>query len=178
MRSFLLILLLSVISCQRDDPASIQPKENILQADQESWGASFEISVDGITRAIIWSGFTAKFNRLQKINMSDSIHVDFFDQFGTHQSVLIADSGTVYEKRNDLKVWKNVSVISDSGIVLKTELLKWDNRRQRIYTDRKVIFYSEKDTLYGDGFESDAGLQNYEISNPRGTALISPENKQ
>ena len=94
--------------------------------------------------------------------------MDFYDEFGNHQSELFADSGRYFEKTNDLMAWSNVIVVSDSGVVLETEVLKWDNRRQKIHSVGEVIFFTLSDTLFGDYFESDPDLQNYQISNPRG----------
>jgi hypothetical protein len=62
----------------------------------------------------------------------------------------------------------NVIVVSDSGIVLETEELKWKNQEQKIVSDVEVIFTSETEKLIGDSFISDPDLKNYEIKNARG----------
>ena len=162
------VLLLFFTSCNNENNTASYPKANKDLPDQESWAATFEVTVMGIPRAVIWSGYTAKYNKRMTIDFSDSIHVDFYDEFGMHQSELFSDSGRVFNKTNDLEVWSNVLVVSDSGVVLKTELLKWNNAKQKIYTDREVAFYTATDTLFGDYFESDPDLKNYQITNPRG----------
>ena len=164
----LFIFSIAIFSCDKSEPSITAKMASKDLPDQESWSATFEVTVQGIPRAIIWSGYTAKYNKKKTINFSDSIHVDFYDGFGVHQSELFSDSGKVFNKTNDLEVWGNVIVISDSGVVLKTDLLKWNNSKQKIYTDREVAFYTATDTLYGDYFDSDPDLKNYQISNPRG----------
>lgn len=165
---FYLLLFIAILSCGKTEQSTITSKDAKNLPDQESWSATFEVTVQGIPRAVIWSGYTAKYNKKMTIDFSDSLHVDFYDQFGVHQSELFSDSGRVYNKTNDLEVWSNVIVVSDSGVVLKSEKLKWNNAKQKIYTDKPVAFYTVSDTLYGDYFESDPDLKNYQISNPRG----------
>ena len=68
----------------------------------------------------------------------------------------------------------NVVVVSDSGVTLYTDTLKWDNKEQKIYSEIPVkITTQDHDTLYGDSFKSDPNLDNYEILNPRGKSKKS-----
>ena len=76
------------------------------------------------------------------------------------------------KERNDLIARKNVVVVSDSGFILLSEELKWDNQRGLIITEEFVTLITENDTLYGTGFESDRSLKNYKIFNPTGKVLI------
>ena len=63
----------------------------------------------------------------------------------------------------------DVIVLSDSGVTLFTDTLSWDNHREKVYTDDRVIFITEEqDTLYGIGFESDVELDNWKILKPTG----------
>ena len=91
-----------------------------------------------------------------------------FDRDGSHNSVLTADSGLVFNQTNNLVAYGEVVVVSDSGIVLETQELRWDNEKQKIISDVPVRFTTEDDTLVGDSFISDPDLSNYEIRNARG----------
>ena len=63
----------------------------------------------------------------------------------------------------------NVVVLSDSGVTLFTHTLSWDNLKEKVFTDDRVIFITEEqDTLYGIGFESDVELNNWKILKPTG----------
>jgi Lipopolysaccharide-assembly, LptC-related len=61
-------------------------------------------------------------------------------------------------------------VVSDSGVVVETEKLFWDNQRQLIHSDEFVKITSPKENLQGHGFESDQNLKNYKIFRVTGTA--------
>ena len=168
---FSLILLLSLFSaCEKSEQAYVGRGTNHEIPDQESWGNNFEVTIEGKPRAVIWSGYYAKYGRKRYMLFADSIHIDFYDVKGVHQSELFADSGKYFEKNNDIYAWGNVHVVSDSGIILQTQKLHWDNRRQKIISNTECKFYTVNDTLYGDYFESNPDLTDYTLKNPRGVS--------
>ncbi len=70
-------------------------------------------------------------------------------------------------------------VVSDSGETLFTEELLWNNKLQKIISEVDVMITTETDTLYGIGFESDAGLSSWTIKKPKGktTRFMGKENE-
>jgi LPS export ABC transporter protein LptC len=76
----------------------------------------------------------------------------------------------VDERTNNLEATGNVVVTSDSGVVVRSEKMKWDNAQQKIFSDEFVRITSPKEQLQGRGFESDQNLRNYKIFNVTGTA--------
>ncbi len=164
-----LFLLIGILGCTTKYEE--EPAKNIKTTrlpDQESWESTILITREGKRVADIWAGYIAVYKKKNQTVLKDSIHVDFYDQNGRHNSVLTAREGIVYNKTNDLLAKGNVIVVSDSGIVLQTEELRWDNRKQKIISDVPVVFTTKTDTLIGDSFISDADLKNYEIRNARG----------
>jgi LPS export ABC transporter protein LptC len=153
-------------SLQEEPAASELNKEDL--PDQESWQSSIFITKEGRRVAIINAGYIASYQKKQVTVLSDSIHVDFYDNDGNHNSILTADEGIVYNQTNNLTATGNVYVVSDSGIVLQTKELKWDNKKQKIVSEIPVIFTTDTDTLLGDSFISDPNLKNYELRNARG----------
>ena len=98
--------------------------------------------------------------------------VDFYKN-GQHVAVLNALEGTVNLLTNDMEARTGVVVVSDAGATLKTEVLGWDNRQQRLFTERAVSYERGGISLTGSGFESDADLTDWKIRHPRGT--VPPE---
>jgi LPS export ABC transporter protein LptC len=166
---FLLFLIYFSLSCtsleEQTAAGSLDPE---IIPDQESWKSTITITQDGKKFAEIWAGYIAFYNQQGKTFLKDSIHGDFFDRDGSHNSVLTADSGFVFNQTNNLVAYGEVVVVSDSGIVLETRELRWDNEKQKIISDVPVRFTTEDDTLVGDSFISDPDLSNYEIRNARG----------
>jgi LPS export ABC transporter protein LptC len=102
--------------------------------------------------------------------MDSGIVIDFFDEFGKHTTVLTSHRGSVDEGTNNLEAIGNVIVTSDSGTVVKTEKMFWDNAKQLIHSPEFVHITSPTEDLQGTGFESDHNLRNYRIFKVTGTA--------
>ncbi|MCK4593024.1 LPS export ABC transporter periplasmic protein LptC [bacterium] len=98
--------------------------------------------------------------------------VNFYEN-GEHRAVLTAGEGTINLLTNDMETREGVVVVSDDGATLKTEVLGWDNRRQRLFTNLVVTYETGGTVLTGSGFESDSDLTDWKIRHPRGT--VSPE---
>ncbi len=160
-----------MLGCQSQQEPSetvVNTQNEVNVPDQESWQATIIITREGQKVAEVWAGHILYYKKRNETLLKDSIHVDFFDNAGQHNSVLTAQEGRVDNATNNLEAKGKVVVVSDSGIVLQTEILQWDNRRQKIISEVPVIFTTETDTIIGDAFISDADLKNYEIKNPRG----------
>lgn len=66
-----------------------------------------------------------------------------------------------YAKCTDNNLWElrdSVVVINDKNERLETEILYWDQAKDKIYTDRFVKITSEDQITQGIGFESDSHL--------------------
>jgi LPS export ABC transporter protein LptC len=137
---------------------------------QESWNTTVTFTDSGIVKAVLKTGHLAMFENSRTTLLDSNVHVDFFDELGRHSSVLTSRSGKVDEGTNNLEAQGNVVVRSDSGVVVRTEKMKWDNARQRILSDDFVRITSPKEQLQGRGFESDQNLRNYKIFHVTGSA--------
>jgi LPS export ABC transporter protein LptC len=167
-----LIILLSAIllvSCTKiEEEQSTSSLDQARIPDQESWKSVITMTKDGKKFAEVWAGYIAFYSEQGKTFLRDSIHADFFDRNGIHNSTLTADSGIVFSQTNNLIAYGEVKVVSDSGVVLETRELRWDNEKQKIISEVAVRFSTQVDTLLGDSFVSDPDLTNYEIKNARG----------
>jgi len=136
---------------------------------QESWGSTVEFSDSGVTKAILKAGHIFAFDNSRQTFLDQGVHVDFFDSYGRHSSVLTSERGNVDEATNNLEATGNVVVTSDSGVVVVTNKLFWDNARQKIFSDAFVKITSPTEQLQGQGFESDQNLKNYRIFKATGS---------
>jgi len=173
-RYFLIFILAAfLVSCSEEEkkPLTAAGKE---YPDQESWDAVILITKDGNTVGHLKAGHIRKFTRKKVTYLDEKLLVDFYNEQGQHTSVLTSEGGKVYDEKQDMTAYGNVVVVSDSGLTLFTDTLKWNNKEQKIYSEIPVKFASEDgDTLYGDSFKSDPDLVNYEIENPRGKSKKS-----
>lgn len=154
------VFLVFSFSCDRDEQGEI-PRSTELP-DQVVEKAEVVFTVDGVRSTLIKANYVVKYER-KDLTLAKGIHVDFFDKEGKHTSVMDADSGIIRERRQELEALGNVVVVSDEGVRLETESLKWDPRRQKVVTDDFVKLTKEGDIIYGYGLEADQQLKNFKI---------------
>jgi LPS export ABC transporter protein LptC len=84
-----------------------------------------------------------------------------------------------YAKCTNNNLWElrdSVVVINENNEYLETELLFWDQAKDRIYTDRFVKITSENQVTRGIGFESDTHLKKRKIF--KVNAIIDTPNEE
>jgi len=104
----------------------------------------------------------------ENLTVADTPHVDFYEN-GVHQATLTATEGTVNMLTNDMQARGGVVVVADDGARLSTEVLNWDSRRERLFTEQPVVLVKGGTTINGQGFESDPDLTDWRIDQPSGT---------
>lgn len=163
-----LIVVLSVfclIGCSEEKikPAIVSSGVGQDPPSQESWNSKIVFTDSGRITGILHAGHISMYE-MQKFTLLDSgITVDFYDQQQRHTSVLTARRGRVNDLNHDFEAHENVVVVSDSGTVLKTEDLYWNNKVQKINTPSFVDITSPTEHIQGHGFESDQTLKHYTI---------------
>ncbi len=173
----LLILFLSgvvwvVFQCQekQKEPIIVEQREGEYPS-QEGWQSELILTKVGRRQAVVRYGHMMKFDQRQVVLFDAGVEVDFYDEQGNHTSHLTSDRGEYREDTEDIIGMGNVVVESDSGVTLKTDVLRWDNRLEKIISDTLVtVTTTDRDTLYGIGFESNADLTRRVIRNPWGTS--------
>jgi len=120
---------------------------------------------------IIHAGRIQSFEK-EKLTLLDSgVVVDGYNEVGQHSFVLTSDHARVEENKSIFQAEGNVIVRTDSGDVLRTERLYWDEARHKIRSDTLVTWISEFDSLCGTEFESDENLKSMVIRQPTGQTL-------
>jgi LPS export ABC transporter protein LptC len=142
---------------------------------QESWDSEITISDSGKNRAVIFSGYVAVFEHRNFTILDSGVVVDFFDERGHHTSKLTARKGKVNDASKDLEAEGNVVLVSDSGTVVKTEKLFWNNTAQKVHSQEFVHITSPTEDIRGYGFESDQELKFYKIFRVAGKAKVKEE---
>jgi len=163
--------MLALAGCEEKvRPSVLNGVSSAQLPSQESWKSTITFSDSGIVKAIVTAGHIYAFDNSRITYMDSGVVIDFFDEFGKHTTVLTSRSGSVDEGTNNLEAIGNVVVTSDSGTVVKTEKMFWDNAKQLIHSLEFVHITSPTEDLQGTGFESDHNLRNYRIFKVTGTA--------
>lgn len=138
---------------------------------QESWKSTVTFSDSGKTKAILWSGHISVYSSQEYTLLEDSVIVDFYDEYEKHTSRLTARWGKIHDRTRDFEAYDNVVVTSDSGTVLKTDRLFWNDETRLIHTDAFVDISSPDEHIMGHGMESDQSLKNYKIFKVTGQSV-------
>ena len=158
--SLLAIVFLCIIiqSCENKIP--VIPKSDLLSLPSLTARNFNTIFTDSGKIQLILSGpIVEKFDKTspQYAEFKSGLHVEVFK--GHDKPVAIVTSK--YAKCTDNNLWElrdSVVVINDNNEILETELLFWNQEKDRIYTDRFVKITGENQVSQGIGFESDTHL--------------------
>jgi LPS export ABC transporter protein LptC len=160
-----------VVGCEDKIKPSVVPVPQSEMPSQESWNSTVIFSDSAKVKAILWAGHIAVYSQQRFTLLDDSIHVDFYDEMGEHTSSLTARRGKVNDVTEDFEAHDHVVVVSDSGTVLHTDELYWNNAERKIHTDAFVDIVSPTERIMGQGMVSDQSLKNYKIFRVTGKAI-------
>jgi len=92
-----------------------------------------------------------------------NMRITFFSADGTTSSVLTAREGEVDRKTRQLVARQDVRVVTPEEYSLETEVLEWDNARQKILSDVAVRITEGHNVTTGVGLVSTPDLEHFEI---------------
>ena len=145
---FVLIVLLAAVGCaEKVRPSVLSGVSSTQLPTQKSWNSTITFSDSGIVKAIVKAGHIYAFDNSRTTYMDSGVVIDFFDEFGKHTTVLTSHRGSVDEGTNNLEAIGNVVVTSDSGTVVQTEKMFWDNAKQLIHSPDFVHITSPTENL-------------------------------
>lgn len=174
-RSFLLKATLIIIfinfvfmgcNTETKEPSEqkISPEEFHLP-DQLATNIVVDFIDTSFLKARLWAKTAKVYYTRAETELLDSIRVEFYSKStGRRASVLTADSAKIDDRTKDMYAFGRVIVVSDSPkTILRTTLLEWKNRAQKIYSNEYVEIIRPDEEIRGYGFESDVNLTNYRI---------------
>lgn len=107
------------------------------------------------------------------------LYVERFDSTFHAEATLKADTAWNFTQRRLWQLKGHVFMKNTKGETFKTEELFWDEREQKMYSDKYIeITRPEKIILKGTGFESNMNMTQYRIFRPDNTNLYFDENKE
>jgi LPS export ABC transporter protein LptC len=156
-----LVFLLHTAACTKIEEHEAPAAKTEKVPDQESWNSKIILSQEGIVRCVILAGHLEQFEAGEIAKIDEGMEVDFFDEQGEHTSRLTAREGEVHQKTKDLEARGDVVIISDDGVRLRTDHIRWDNARQKILAPGEVTLATDQGTETGVGLEADAGFSHW-----------------
>jgi len=159
-------LLLLAASCKNDiqDPLTVDP--TLLDAGVErGYNPDIRYSDSAQMKVRIRGGLILNYveKSSQRQEFPEGVRVDFYNSAGQLSSVLTARSAVRYQIQGrviarDSVVWKSMD-----DEMIETSELTWDERTQKIYTNKFVVITRPQDTIYSQGFEANQDFTDIQL---------------
>lgn len=104
--------------------------------------------------------------------LPSGLNLYFYTDSMKMQSQLTAGYGISYDRSNEMIARNNVVVINMYGDKLESEELVWNQKTEKISSEKFVKITTKDEIIFGDGFESNDDLSNYKIKKIRGTLQV------
>lgn len=110
----------------------------------------------------------------------DGVHVEFFGPDGQIESWLDADYAVRETKKSRIVTRYNVNLYNEKNEKLETSELIWDEKADKVYTNRFVMITQPErgDTSYGHGFIANNDFTRFEIQKNSGKMNITDVTKE
>ncbi len=134
---------------------------------QTSAHTRMAFSSEGKIRAVMNAIGVRVFEQKRYTMLDSSVRVDFFDRESNHSSVLTSRRAYIDDNTKNMTAYDSVKVLSDSGTLVQTDSLLWNNGTHKLHSDAFVKISEKSGRITrGHGFESDQDLVNYRILLP------------
>ncbi len=162
-----LVFLLASCSTNEVKPTTAPLISSDELPSQTSAHTRMTFSSDGKVRAVMNAHGVRVFEGKRHTFLDSNVHVDFFDRESKHSSVLTSHRAFIDDNTKNMTAYDSVRILSDSGTLVQTDSLVWDNGTHKLRSDAFVRITEKTGRITkGHGFESDQDLVNYKILLP------------
>ncbi len=159
---------LVLLACDNKTEPPIRRTSTLADsADQVMFGAKFNLTDKGLSRAELHSDTAYFFEDNTRVELRD-IETTFFTLTGARDAVLTAKRGTYNSRFGSMMARDSVVVITEEGRRLATPELKYDQAMNEISSDSAFVMTEPGRRLEGIGFRSDPNMQNVRILKTKG----------
>ena len=148
--------------------------ENDTLPSMKTLGVTTLISDSGITRYKVvaeeWLIFDKK--NPPYWAFEKGVYLEKFDSLLRIDASIKADTAYYHEKKKLWELRGNILIRSQRGDKFQTQLLFWDEKQERVYSDKFIQIEQEDKIIKGYGFESNQELTEYEIKNTTGIFTV------
>lgn len=100
------------------------------------------------------------------------VYLEKFDTLFNIEANIQADTAYFYNKKEVWKLIGNVKIENLNGERFNTELLYWDQKKEKIYSDKYIRIEQPDRVITGWGFESNQEMTIYKILKPGGIFYV------
>ena len=128
------------------------------------------ISDSGVVRYKIIAKEWKVFDRLDPSmwTFEKGVYLEKFNNDFSIEATIIADTAYYYDKKELWELRSNVHIENEQNEKFDTNLLFWDQKTEKVYSDQYIRIQQEKKIITGTGFESNQQFTNYTIKKTQG----------
>lgn len=169
------IVLHLLISCggrRKDFGEAVSSRDSI--AVMVTKGITTLISENGAIRYRINAERWDVFDRMNPPYWSfeEGVHLETLDSLMQVSSQISADTAYYYSATEVWELRGKVHAENVDKEQFDTDLLFWDQRMKRVYSESRITIRQESQVIYGQGFESNQDFTNYTIRRSEGVFPI------
>lgn len=173
-----MVMLLLFSSCSgrnKEMGEAITERDSLPVMDTK--GVTTLISDSGVTRYRINTEEWLVFDRKSPPYWAfeKGIYLEKFDSLFQIEASIEADTAYFYNKEELWKLVGNVHIQNLKGEKFDTELLYWDQRKQKVYSDKFIRIEQPDRIITGRGFDSNQQMTVYTIHQPEGIFYVDEE---
>lgn len=173
-----MVMLLLFSSCsgkKKELGDAITERDSMVVMDTR--GVTTLVSDSGVTRYRINTEEWLVFDRKNPPYWAfeKGVYLEKFDSIFQVEASIKADTAYFFNKEELWKLMGNVHIQNLKGEQFDTELLYWDQRTQRIYSDEFIRIEQPDRIITGHGFESNQQMTVYTIRKPEGIFYVDEE---
>lgn len=170
-----IVMFVFLPSCgKKKDTTAAAVKESDSLPDMRTLGVTTLVSDSGMIRYkiitdewLVYSQRDPSFWAFEK-----GIYLEKFDTLFHVDASIKADTAYYYEPKKLWELRGNVHIQSQRGDKFDTQLMFWDQNKERIYSDKFIRIEQVDKTLTGYGFESNQEMTEYQIYNNTGIFMV------
>lgn len=135
------------------------------------------ISDSGVVRYKIITDEWRVYDRLDPSmwTFEQGIYLEKFNNDLSIEAVIIADTAYYYDKQELWELRGNVHIKNEQDEEFDTQLLFWNQKTKRVYSDLYIRIRQQKRIITGIGFTSNQDFTRYTIKNTQGIFPIKEE---
>lgn len=167
---YLSIFLLFIFGCQNANLEDVEEitNEEVFPAEKAAH-VTYVYSDSALIKAVLKTPYMEKYLVEDPyIEMPKGMEVTFFNSYGDEQSYLKANYGIRYTESKLTECEGNVVVVNIEGDTLMTEHLIWDEKKDKVYSEKFVRVRTEDEIINSEGMETDPDFSEYKFKNIKG----------
>ena len=175
-----IILMGSFVSCKNDIETINALNNEIKLPDQSGFNIEITYTDSGKVQGKINAPEVNKYDRGEEpyVEFPKGMKVMFYDSLERPTSIIKANYAIYYEKK---QLWEARNQVVAENLVnhdkLETEQMFWDQKEERIYSEKFTRLTNSDGISYGEGgFESRQDMSKWRLKGSSGTLNVNNDN--